>query len=94
MSPLRLKRRWYRLSLDRLIVGLMAVQAFLVLSQQFQWFAFNERKGWTVLIGCAVLGLDDENGYGGHRFDAELPAPEWLLNWIGAAGRRPNRRTR
>jgi hypothetical protein len=138
-----------------------------VLSQQFQWFAFNGRKGWTVLIGGAVLGLamvvmlawllvsllfrwrfqfslrsflllvvafavpaawfaaelrraetqrqtvaairaagawvhhdyrwdyfDDENGYGGYRFDPELPAPEWLLNWIGAAGRRRNRRTR
>ena len=57
MSPLRLKRRWYCLSPDRLIVGLLAVLILLFLSQQFQWFAFNERKGWTVLIACAVLGL-------------------------------------
>jgi hypothetical protein len=38
-------------------MGLLAVQMLLFLSQQFRWFAFNEKKGWTVLIALAVLGL-------------------------------------
>jgi hypothetical protein len=50
-------QRWYHPSPDRLILGLLAVQILLFLSQQFQCFAFNERKGWTVLIATAVLGL-------------------------------------
>ena len=156
MSSTTPQRRWYHPSPDRLIVGLLAVLILLFLSQQFQWFAFNGRKGWTVLIATAVLGLamvvllswllvsllfrwrfqfslrsflllvvafaipaawfaaelrraetqrqtvaairaagasvhhdyrwdyfDDETGYGGYRFDPELPAPEWLLKWIG-----------
>jgi len=33
--------RWYHPSPDRLIVGLLAVEGFLFLSEQFQWFAFN-----------------------------------------------------
>lgn len=50
-------QRWYQPSPDRLILGLLAVQILLFLSQQFQWFWFNELKGWTVLIATAVLGL-------------------------------------
>ena len=51
------KRRWYHLSPDRLIIGLLAVEGFLLLSEQFQWFAFNEKKGWTVLIAVAAVCL-------------------------------------
>jgi len=47
-------RRWYHLTPDRLIVGLLAVQVFLLLSEQSQWFGFNEKKGWTVLIAFGV----------------------------------------
>jgi len=53
----RPKRRWYHLSPDRLIVGLFAVEGFLLLSERFQWFAFNEKKGWTVLIAIAAVCL-------------------------------------
>jgi len=51
------KRRWYHFSPGRLIVGLLAVEGFLFLSEQFQWFAFNEKKGWTVLIAVAAVCL-------------------------------------
>ncbi len=55
MASVVRKSRWYCLSPDRLVVGLFTVQVFLLLSEQFQWFSLNERKGWTVLIATAVL---------------------------------------
>ena len=36
---------------------MLVLQISLLLSERYQWFAFNERKGWTVLIGVAVLGV-------------------------------------
>jgi len=57
MSEPSPKRRWYHLSPDRLIIGLLAVEGFLFLSEQFQWFAFNEEKGYTVLIAVAAVCL-------------------------------------
>jgi len=38
-------------------MGLLAVEGLLLLSERFRWFAFNERKGWTVLIAVAAVGL-------------------------------------
>ena len=57
MADSRPKSRWYHITPDRLIIGLLAVEGFLLLSEQFQWFAFNERKGWTVLIAVAAVCL-------------------------------------
>jgi len=51
------KRRWYHITPDRLIFGLVAVEGLLFLSEWFQWFAFNEKKGWTVLIAMAAVCL-------------------------------------
>ncbi len=51
------KLRWYRLTPDRLILGLLAVEAFLLLSQRGGWFAFNQHKGWTVLMAVATVGV-------------------------------------
>ncbi len=55
------KRRWYRLTPDRFLIGLLATEGTLLLSEQFRWFPFNEHKGWTVLIAvagvCAALLL-------------------------------------
>ena len=34
----------------------MAVEGFLWLSEHFRWFAFNQHKGWTVLIAVAIVG--------------------------------------
>jgi beta-lactamase regulating signal transducer with metallopeptidase domain len=49
--------RWYRLTPDRLILALLAVEGFLLLSERFHWFAFNQHKGYTVLIALASVGV-------------------------------------
>ena len=38
-------------------MALLAVEGLLWLSERFQWFPFNAHKGWTVLIGVAVVGV-------------------------------------
>jgi hypothetical protein len=55
MSNARPKHRWYHLTPDRFFIGLLVVQVFLLLSERFHWFAFNEQKGWTVLIAVGVV---------------------------------------
>jgi hypothetical protein len=52
------KRRWYRLSPDRFVVGLLIVVCLLWLSQTFQWFGFNHHRGRTVLIAVAAVGAN------------------------------------
>jgi len=52
-----LKRRWYRLTPDRFLAALLAVEGLLLLSERFEWFEFNRHKGWTVLVGVATLGV-------------------------------------
>jgi hypothetical protein len=49
------KRRWCHLTPARFFLGLLAVQVLLLLSERFQWFWFNEHKGWTVLIAIGVV---------------------------------------
>lgn len=49
------RHRWYHLTPDRLLIGLLAVEGLLFLSERFQWFAFNQHKGWTVLIAVAAV---------------------------------------
>ena len=39
------------------MLGSLAVTGVLFLSEQFQWFAFNRHKGWTVLIAVAGVGV-------------------------------------
>jgi hypothetical protein len=39
----------------RLFVILLAVELFLLLSDYFLWFGFNEKKGWTVLIAIICV---------------------------------------
>ena len=48
---------WYRLTPDRFAIGLLVVECLLWLSERFQWFGFNEHKGWTVLIAVAIVGV-------------------------------------
>ncbi|MGO8688755.1 MAG: leucine-rich repeat domain-containing protein [Thermoguttaceae bacterium] len=50
------RRRWLRLTPDRCVLGLLALEALLLLSEWFQWFPFNQHKGWTVLIAIATVG--------------------------------------
>ena len=40
-----------------LIFGLLVVEGLLWLSERYQWFWFNEKKGWTVLIAVASVGV-------------------------------------
>jgi hypothetical protein len=51
------KRRWFHLSPDRFVIGLLLVVGLLWLSERFQWFGFNHHKGWTVLIAVATVGV-------------------------------------
>jgi hypothetical protein len=48
-------RRWFRLTPDRLVVALVALEGFLLLSQWFQWFAFNRHAIWSILIAAAAI---------------------------------------
>lgn len=57
MSTPAPKLRWYHLTPAWFIIGLLVVQVFLLLSEQCQWFAFNEQKGRTVLIAVGVVGV-------------------------------------
>jgi len=40
-----------------LIYGLLVVEGLLWLSERYTWFWFNEKKGWTVLVGVGVVGV-------------------------------------
>ncbi len=51
------RRRWFRVTPDRCVVALLALEAFLLLSAWFHWFAFNDHKGWTVVITVAAVGV-------------------------------------
>ncbi len=48
--------RWFRLSPDRFVIGLLLAIGLLWLSERCQWFGFNHHKGWTVLIAVAAVG--------------------------------------
>lgn len=52
--PPRSKRRWYHLSPDRFIIGLLAVEGLSLLSERFQWFTSRRGRVITVL-GCSAF---------------------------------------
>jgi hypothetical protein len=47
--------RWYHPTPGRFVVGLLLVEAVLLVSERFEWFAFNRHKGFTVLIAVATV---------------------------------------
>ena len=51
------KPRWYHLTPDRVVLGLLAIEGFLILSERLEWFGFDCYKGWIALAGMASLGL-------------------------------------
>ena len=55
-TPEKARRRWSRVTPDRVVVALLALEGFLLLSAWFRWFPFNQHKGWTVLICLATVG--------------------------------------
>jgi len=50
-----LRRRWYYLTPDRLVIGLLGVEVLLWLSERFQWFPFSTQRASTVLIAVACV---------------------------------------
>ena len=50
--PMLLKKpaRWFRITPDRCVVAILALEGFLLLSAWLRWFPFNQHKGWTVLF--------------------------------------------
>jgi hypothetical protein len=52
--PLTSAKRSSWVTPARCLFFLLAVEAMLYASEQYQWFAFNRQKNWTVLITIAV----------------------------------------
>ena len=57
MTAVRPKHRWFHVTPDKCLVAMFIVEAFLLLSEQFHWFAFNEHRGWTVLVAVGSVGV-------------------------------------
>ena len=47
--------RWYRLTPDRFVIGLLIVECLLWLSERFRWPTWH--KGYAVLTALAVVGV-------------------------------------
>lgn len=56
VSDTSAKTKWYASLTDWVLAALLLVEGLLFLSDQYDWFAFNRRKGWTVLIAAAIVG--------------------------------------
>ena len=53
MDGIVVRRRWFHLTPDRLILGLLAVEGVLFLSEQFHWFP----KGGAVVTAVAAVAV-------------------------------------
>lgn len=51
------KLHWFHVTPGRLLVVLLVVEGIMLLSERLQWFAFNEKKGLTVLIATVIVGV-------------------------------------
>jgi len=51
------KRRWFLPTPSWLVSASLAVTAILFFFERWRWFAFNEHKGWTVLLAVAGIGV-------------------------------------
>jgi hypothetical protein len=47
--------RFAWLTPTRFLIGLLAGELMLLASERYQWFGFNQRPGWTVLIAIVLL---------------------------------------
>ena len=52
---LKPKRRWFCPSPGWLVLCSLLLTGLLLVSERFRWFAFNQHKGWTVLIAVASV---------------------------------------
>ena len=57
MSGSKQTRRRFYPTPHWLVLFSLATTGLLYLSERFQWFAFNQHKGWTVLIAVAAVGV-------------------------------------
>jgi hypothetical protein len=57
MTAAATTRRRFRPAPAWLVLCLLLVEGLLWLSERYKWFAFNEKKGWTVLVAVASVGL-------------------------------------
>ena len=55
MNAFESKRRWFHPTPGWLVLGSLVVTGLLYLSERYRWFAFNQHKGWTVLIAVASV---------------------------------------
>ncbi len=50
-------RRWFRITPDRVVLGLLAMEGLLFLSKRFEWSAFSQQKGWTEVLTVELVGV-------------------------------------
>lgn len=56
VSDARRKRRWYHLTPDRLLIGLLGAEVVLLLADRFGFFGLTPGSGWNVLLAVGVVG--------------------------------------
>ena len=47
--------RWLRLTPDRVVPGLLALEGILLLAERFGWFTFDRHKGYAPLLAIAAV---------------------------------------
>ena len=47
--------RWLRLTPDRVVPGLLALEGILLLAERFGWFTFDRHKGYVPLLAIAAV---------------------------------------
>ncbi len=57
MPDAKPKRRWYRLTPDRFLIGLLAAEGLLLLADRFALFGLKRGSGWNVLAAVSLVGL-------------------------------------
>ena len=55
MSAPTCQPRWYRLTPDRVVIGLLVVESMLWLSERFRWLPWH--RGYAVLACVAVVSV-------------------------------------
>jgi hypothetical protein len=60
MNDFRLSKsqdRWYHLTPDRLLVGLLMAEGFLFLADRLAWLGSTPESGWNVLLALVLVGV-------------------------------------
>ena len=54
-EPIKREGRWLPLTVDRLLLSLLAVEMFIVSCASLGWFGFHEDRVWTAWFALAAL---------------------------------------